>query len=145
MLRPSVFMSSKHWLTAWVVAILVFLIPDYYIRHGFQALDIFKATLSFHIPKDTRSWKNLPWTFQESWVRDFLIASWVRFCPQTKFPHSRMPMQCGTANVEGRICSQACPFCVCSNIVSTLRGQGNASFAPCLLNTACHKLILFSS
>lgn len=54
-------------------------------------------------------------------------------------------MECGMANVEGRICSQSCPFCICSYTVSTLRGQGNASFAPFLLNTACHKLILFPS
>lgn len=50
-------------------------------------------------------------------------------------------MECRMANVEGRIYFQAFPFCICSNTVSTLRGQENASFAPCLLNTACHKLI----
>lgn len=144
-------MSSKDWLTARAVATLMFLTPDYYIRDGFQALGIFKTTLSFYIQRQPEVVKNLPWTFQEFWVRDFLIASWVEFCPQTKFPHSRMPVECGMANVEGRICSEACLFCVCSNTVTALRGQENASFSPCLLNTACHKLylphrcVLFSS
>lgn len=44
--------------------------------------------------------------------------------------------------MEGRICCEACSFCICSN--SALSGQENASLALSLLNAACYKLILLS-
>lgn len=66
-------------------------------QRWFPSLGYFQSNLVFvDTQRQPEVAKNLPWRFQEFWVRDFLIASWVGFCPQTTFPHSRMPVECGT-------------------------------------------------
>lgn len=79
-------MSSKHWLTARTVAIRMFLTPDYYIRDGSKALNIFKATLSFYIPRDNQKLQKISHEhFKSSGSETFLLPAELDFALKPSF------------------------------------------------------------
>ena len=122
----------------------MFLIPDDYTEMVSKPWILSKQPCLCRYPKTARSCKESPMKISRVLGQrlSHCQLSWI--LPSNHVSTFQDASGMWDTNAEGRICSQACPFCVCSNFVSAVRGQENASLAPCLLNTDCCKLILLS-
>lgn len=124
----------------------MFLTPDSYIETIFKPWIFSKQPCLFTYPKTTSRYKKISHEhFKSSGSEIFLLPVELNFALKPSF---HIPG--GQWNVDGRCRRESLFlslsfFCVCSNIVTALRGQENASLASCLFNSVCHTFILFSS